>query len=241
MANPAPAVSGRTLSVAEQELRKQQALAPGNAQAAGDAARAKATADDQVKAVADSYAKAKAAADSLLAIGESRRAIAGGVYAGTGAETKLAIAGAFKALGLDVVDSNRVSNTDYLVSTLGTQLVANAKALGSNPTESEGKQLRTIMGTIGKDPQALNRVIDWQESVARRSITDHNKLLESAQKRGFTPGYEMRVELPKTEPVKAKTATLADIAATAKASGKSTAEVTKRLREKGYTIVGVQP
>ena len=240
-ANPAPAVSGRTLSVAEQELRKQQALAPGNAQAAGDAARAKATADDQVKAVADSYAKAKAAADSLLAIGESRRAIAGGVYAGTGAETKLAIAGAFKALGLDVVDSNRVSNTDYLVSTLGTQLVANAKALGSNPTESEGKQLRTIMGTIGKDPQALNRVIDWQESVARRSITDHNKLLESAQKRGFTPGYEMRVELPKTEPVKAKTATLADIAATAKASGKSTAEVTKRLREKGYTIVGVQP
>ena len=51
----------------------------------------------------------------------------------------------------------------------------------------------------------------------------------------------MRVELPKTEPVKAKTATLADIAATAKASGKSTAEVTKRLREKGYTIVGVQP
>ena len=84
-------------------------------------------------------------------------------------------------------------------------------------------------------------MIDWQESVARRSITDHNKLLESAQKRGFTPGYEMRVELPKTEPVKAKTATLADIAATAKASGKSTAEVTKRLREKGYTIVGVQP
>ena len=237
---PAPVV-GRTLSPADLKLREQQALAPGAAQAAGDAARAKAAADAQVKAAEDSYAKARGAADSLLAIAESRRAIAGGVYAGTGAETKLAIAGAFKALGLDVVDSNKVSNTDYLVSTLGTQLVANAKALGSNPTESEGKQLRTIMGTIGKDPQALNRVIDWQESVARRSITDHNKLLDSAQQRGFVPGYEMRVELPKAEPVKAKTATLADIAATAKASGKSTAEVTKRLREKGYTLVGGQP
>ena len=240
-ANQAPPVSGRTLSAAEQELRKQQALAPGIAQAAGDAARAKATADAQVKAAEDSYAKARNAADSLLAIAESRRAIAGGVYAGTGAETKLAIAGAFKALGLDVVDSNKISNTDYLVSTLGTQLVANAKALGSNPTESEGKQLKAIMGTIGKDPQALSRVIDWQESVARRSINDHNKLLESAQQRGFTPGYEMRVELPTAEPVKAKTATLADIAATAKASGRSTAEVTKRLKEKGYSIVGGQP
>ena len=239
--NPAPAVSGRTLSVAEQELSKQQALAPGIAKAAGDAARAKATADAQVKAAEDSYAKARGAADSLLAIAESRKAIAGGVYGGAFAETKVAIAGALKSLGLPVVDQERLSNTEYLVSTLGTQLVANAKALGSNPTESEGKQLKAIMGTIGKDPQALNRVIDWQESVARRSITDHNKLLESAQQRGFTPGYEMRVELPKVEPVKAKTATLADIAATAKASGKSTAEVTKRLREKGYTIVGVQP
>jgi hypothetical protein len=240
-ASAPPPVSGRTLPAAVLKLREQQALAPGNAQAAGDAARAKATADAQVKAAEDSYVKARGAADSLLAIAESRKAIAGGVYAGTGAETKLAIAGAFKALGLDVVDSNRVSNTDYLVSTLGTQLVANSKAFGSNPTESETKQLKAIMGTIGKDPQALNRVIDWQESVARRSINDHNKLLESAQQRGFLPGYEMRVELPKAESVKAKTATLADIAATAKASGKSTAEVTKRLKEKGYTIVGVQP
>ena len=216
-------------------------MAPGIKKAAGDAAREKATADAQVKAAEDSYAKARNAADSLLAIAESRKAIAGGVYGGAFAETKVAIAGALKSLGLPVVDQERLSNTDYLVSTLGTQLVANAKALGSNPTESEGKQLRTIMGTIGKDPQALNRVIDWQESVARRSINDHNKLLESAQQRGFTPGYEMRVELPKVEPVKAKTATLADIAATAKASGKSTAEVTKRLKEKGYSIVGVQP
>jgi hypothetical protein len=240
-ASAPPPVSGRTLPAADLKLREQRLLAPGIAQAAGDAARAKATADAQVKAVEDSYAKARGAADSLLAIAESRRAIAGGVYAGTGAETKLAIAGAFKALGLDVVDSNRVSNTDYLVSTLGTQLVANAKALGSNPTESEGKQLKAILGTIGKDPQALNRVIDWQEKVARRSITDHNSLLDSAQQRGFLPGYEMRVELPKAESVKAKTATLADIAATAKASGKSTAEVTKRLKEKGYTIVGGQP
>lgn len=243
-ANPATEpgpVSGRTLSAAELELRKQRALASGNAQAAGDTARARATADAQVKAAEDSYAKARGAADSLAAIGESRKAIAGGVYAGAFAETKVAIASALKALGLPVVDQERLSNTEYLVSTLGAQLVANAKALGSNPTESEGKQLKAIMGTINKDPQALSRVIDWQESVARRSINDHNKLLESAQQRGFTPGYEMRVELPTAEPVKAKTATFADIAATAKASGKSTAEVTKRLKEKGYSIVGGQP
>lgn len=234
-------VSGRTLSAAELELRKQRALASGNAQAAGDTARAKATADAQVKAVEDSYAKAKSAADALAAFGESRKAIAGGVYTGAGAETKLAIAKGLQAVGLDVVNPDKVSNTDYLTSTLGAQLLANAKALGSNPTESEGKQLRAILGTIGKDPQALNRVIDWQEGIARRSITDHNKLLDSATQRGFTPGYEMRVEPPKAEPPKAKTATLADIAATAKASGKSTAEVTKRLKEKGYSIVGGQP
>jgi hypothetical protein len=240
-ASAPPPVSGRTLPAAVLKLREQQALAPGNAQATGDAARAKATADAQVKAVEDSYAKARGAADSLLAIAESRKAIAGGVYGGAFAETKVAIAGALKSLGLAKVDEERLSNTEYLVSTLGTQLVANAKALGSNPTESEGKQLKAIMGTIGKDPQALKRVIDWQESVARRSITDHNSLLESAELRGFVPGYEMRVELPKAESVKAKTYTLADITATAKASGKSTAEVTKRLKEKGYTLVGVQP
>lgn len=232
---------GRTPSAADLEVDKQRKLAPGVAAAASDAARAKATADAQVQAVEASYTKAKSAADALSAFAESRKAIAGGVYAGAGAETKLAIAKGLQAVGVNAVDPDKVTNTDYLTSTLGAQLLANAKALGSNPTESEGKQLRAILGTIGKDPQALNRVIDWQEGIARRSIEQHNSLLDSAQQRGFTPGYEMRVEPPKAEPPKAKTATLADIAATAKASGRSTAEVTRRLKEKGYSIVGGQP
>jgi hypothetical protein len=51
----------------------------------------------------------------------------------------------------------------------------------------------------------------------------------------FPSGYQSPIQQPTAG---GKVATLSDIAATAKASGKSTAEVTKRMRELGYTIGG---
>ena len=186
---------GRTPSAAELELAKQQALAPGLERQAGTNAMATATSNQTVKAVGDSFESAKAANDALPLFNQSRKAIAGGVYAGAGAETKLAIAKGLQSLGISGIDPDKVTNTEYLTTTLGAQLVGNLKSsFGGSPTEGERNELKKIIGSIGTDPAALNKVIDWQEGVARRTISGHNTLLQSAQERGYTPGFDMAIK-----------------------------------------------
>lgn len=190
-----PGQLGRTPSAAEMELAKQQALAPGLDRQAGTNAMATATSNQTVKAVGDSFESAKAANDALPLFNQSRKAIAGGVYAGAGAETKLAIAKGLQSLGISGIDPDKVTNTEYLTTTLGAQLVGNLRSsFGGNPTEGERDALKKIIGSIGTDPGALNKIIDWQEGVARRTVSSHNTLLQSAQERGYTPGFDMAIK-----------------------------------------------
>lgn len=177
------------------ELAKQQALAPGLERQAGTNAMATATSNQTVKTVGDSFESAKAANESLPLFNQSRKAIAGGVYAGAGAEIKLMIARGLQAVGASGIDPEKVTNTEYLMTTLGSQLVGNLKSsFGGSPTEGERNELKKIIGSIGTDPAALNKIINWQEGVARRTISGHNTLLQSAQERGYTPGFDMAIK-----------------------------------------------
>lgn len=143
--------------------------------------------------------QAKGAADDLYGINESRKAIASGAFLGSGADFKTDTAKAIKAwIGMDI-DSNKVTNTEYLRSTLGQRMLDNAKKLGVNPTDADAKRLDAIIGTIAKDPKALIRALDFQEEMNVRAIKQHNDSVAQAQKSGLQTPYDLTVRVPTFE------------------------------------------
>lgn len=143
----------------------------------------------------DTRDKAKAAADSLIGIQKARSAIGGGTFQGSGAETKLAVAKFINANIPGVtIDPEKVSNTDYLKSTLGASLLAEAKTLGSNPSNADATRINDIVGSITKDPGAMAKILDWRQEMAERSIKNHNSTVDDAEKRGMTSPYDLRVK-----------------------------------------------
>ena len=151
-------------------------------------------ANKSADALLESRDKAKAANDSLMGIQQSRRAIAGGVFQGSGAEVKLSISKFINANIPGVnIDPEKVGNTDYLKSTLGAGLLAEAKTLGTNPSNTDAKRIDDIVGNIGKDPNAMKMILDWRQEMAERSIKNHNATVADAEKRGMSSPYELRV------------------------------------------------
>lgn len=141
--------------------------------------------------------KAKAASDSLVGIQKARGAIAGTVFQGSGAETKLAVSKFINANIPGVnIDPEKVSNTDYLKSTLGAGLLAEAKTLGTNPSNADATRINDIVGSITKDPGAMAKILDWRQEMAERAIKNHNLTVDDAETRGMTSPYDLRVKGP---------------------------------------------
>lgn len=144
--------------------------------------------------------KAKAASDSLIGIQKARGAIGGTVFQGSGAETKLAVSKFINANIPGVnIDPEKVSNTDYLKSTLGASLLAEAKTLGSNPSNADASRINDIVGSITKDPGAMAKILDWRQEMAERSINNHNSTVDDSEKRGMTSPYDLRVKTPMSQ------------------------------------------
>lgn len=112
----------------------------------------------------------------------------------------------------------------------------NSLKSGGQITEIEGKKATDAIArldTAQSTPEFKAALNDLQ-SVVQDSLS---RMRESSGRAGtpVNPANTGGVEKPQSNMV----ATLADIAATAKASGRSTAEVTAALRKKGYTIGGM--
>jgi hypothetical protein len=153
---------------------------------------------DQAKTLISSRDAAVNATDNLTNITQARRALEAGTYGGSGAQARLNAAkfvqGWLPGVASVVnIDPNKVTNTDYLVSTLGKGLLTNAKALGYNPTDTDAERIEAIIGTIGKDPQALQKILDYQELMAKRTIERHNMLVNQANKSGIQTSFDMNV------------------------------------------------
>lgn len=146
--------------------------------------------------------KAKSAADSILSTRAAREAANNGVFQGSGAEAKLAIA---KFINSNVpgitLDPEKVGNTDYMKSILGEGMLAQAKTLGANPSNADAQRITDIVGSIGKDPQAMAKLLDWREEMATRTIQNHNATVKDAEGRGLSSPYDLTVKVP--EPRKA--------------------------------------
>lgn len=163
-------------------------------------ARALETIKTGAKAGADrimgGYDNARSAVDTLTSTAEARKSIVGGSFVGTGAETMLAISKGLQGMGFQV-SPEQTANTDYLQSTLGQGILNKAKTLGANPTDNDARIIRSIVGSIGTDPQALNKLLDYQDVMAHRAIDSHNKNYTDAKSRGFDAGFDLTVDKPK--------------------------------------------
>lgn len=141
--------------------------------------------------------KAKSAVDDLMSISQARKAIQDGAFQGSGADTKLAIA---KFVNSNIpgvkIDPEKVGNTDYLKSTLGAGVLAQAKSLGANPSNADAERINDIVGSIGKDPQAMKKLLDWRETMAKKAIDSHNGTVMDAEGRGMKSPYDLRVKAP---------------------------------------------
>lgn len=170
--------------------------APGRAvQGEGTIAFNQALGKNQASELTASRKAAITATDDLTNIAKERQALAAGTFGGSGAQARLS---AVKFLqgwvpGLSSLDASKVTDTDYLVSVLGKGLLMHAKDLGYNPTDTDATRIEAIVGTIGKDPGALAKIIDYQEMMAKRAIQRHNLLVTQAQKNGVQSSFDMSV------------------------------------------------
>jgi hypothetical protein len=128
-----------------------------------------------------------AANQSIPAIHEARRAIDQGAITGALSDPRLFISKVGSLFGL--ADANRIANTEQLTSALGTQLLANAKALGQNPSNADATRIDQILGTKNLDEKSLRELLDIQERWARDSIKRHNRDAEKLM-RGNPKMYE---------------------------------------------------
>jgi hypothetical protein len=156
-------------------------------------------AGEQGDLLTKSYTAAQDASNAMQGIQESRKAMQSGAFQGTGAEAKLAVAKFGQAVGINL-DPEKVANTDYLKSTLGNGLLEKAKTLGSNPSNADASRITDIVGSIGKDPNAMKKILDWQEEMARKAIDGHNSRVGQAETNGFKSQFDMRVKLPEAKP-----------------------------------------
>lgn len=152
---------------------------------------------DQAEMLTKSHETASTAANEILGIGEARKAMNSGTFQGSGANMKLGIA---KFINANVpgltIDPEKVANSDYLRSTLGAGLLQQAKTLGSNPSNADAARINDIVGDLTKDPGAMQKILDWRQSMAERAIQTHNTKIDQSVQNGFKPQFDMRVKLP---------------------------------------------
>lgn len=110
-----------------------------------------------------------------------------------------------------------------------------AMARGGSATVSDKDHARELLSTAFDQPSYAAAVEQLQRetAAAQRAPKDVRREI-SAGVSGSSAGHGSAPVVP----AGGKVMTLADIAATAKSSGKTTAEVTKRARDLGYTIGG---
>jgi hypothetical protein len=201
-----PGNSPADIAAMQREIQRLQLQGSSSPQsgnlAAGPSLQEKATgtfndkmATEQGDILTKGYTAANDAVSNLQGIQESRKSMQAGAFQGTGADAKLAITKFGQAVGINI-DPEKATNTDYLKSTLGNGLLEKAKTLGSNPSNADASRITDIVGSIGKDPGAMAKILDWQEAMARKAIDQHNTKVDQASANGFKSQFDMHVKVP---------------------------------------------
>lgn len=132
----------------------------------------------------DSMDTAKASIPQIQGIHEARRALDEGAITGLGADPKLFLAKTANLFGLD---EKAAANTEVARSAIGNSVLAKAKTLGANPSNTDRDYIEKVVGgQIQLEEGSIRRLLDMQEKWARQSIQRANsegeKLLRAQPK-----------------------------------------------------------
>lgn len=120
----------------------------------------------------ESMDTARAAVPQVAAIHEARKALDQGAITGVGADPKLFLAKAANLFGLD---EKAASNTEVARSAIGNSVLAKAKTLGANPSNTDRDYIEKVVGgQIQLEETSIRRLLDMQEKWARDAIRRAN-------------------------------------------------------------------
>jgi hypothetical protein len=127
------------------------------------------------KQFTEQRASASAAANTIRSIHEARRQVdsPNGIVSGFGADRRLDAARVGALFG--ITDPKIIANTETFRSAIGNTVLAQAKALGANPTEGDRNYIENVMaGKIELNESTIRRVLDINEKLARENIKRYN-------------------------------------------------------------------
>jgi hypothetical protein len=117
-------------------------------------------------------------------------------FQGTGGEALKNAASFFNSRLGTAIDVKGVADASELESRLFRGILDNLKKMDPNPTENQQKALRTAIGSLGSDPNALPRILDTFIDATRQQVDAYNSDVSSAEERGIQFPYEPRIKLP---------------------------------------------
>jgi hypothetical protein len=126
---------------------------------------------------------------------ESARSLIPKATTGAGAETITAIANfARNRMGIEI-DPKTVT-TEELRSQLFQGILANLRQIDAQPTQQQQLALQQAIGTVGSDPQALDRILTFWSGLARARVDDFNSKIDQIEASGAKLPYDPRIKLP---------------------------------------------
>jgi hypothetical protein len=137
------------------------------------------------------------------------------------------------------------------IEKLGNQLVLARGSLGSGVSVADAERYDKAAGNFTKAQSVQEQLqyIGIMRDIAQNSFNSTNRVRKEYEQTGSMPSYGANAEkigggasgswdAPARPETQIKRATISDIAATARASGKTTEEVTRAMRAAGYQIGG---
>ena len=156
-----------------------------------------AAAKDYIKNVSDQRATLRYAPSTLDNIEKAKGLIAksGGLVGSFGDTKKEWIKFFNNNLGTNIMP-DEIKSQEQLNSRLFFQLMDNLKKMDAQPTERQQEALKTALGSVGNDPQALYGILNAYEDIIRQRVDLYNEDVTSATSRGIPFPYDPIIKIP---------------------------------------------
>ena len=160
------------------------------------------TVNPVLKGIGESFVEtlnsAKSSVQQIDAIHEARRSLEGGAVTGAGADMRLGMKKIGSLFGLS---DEEASNTEVFRSTIGKQVLSQAKALGANPSNADREYIEKVVGgQINLEEKSIKRMLDisekWARNVIKRANSDGKKMMEAQPEEFKSIAPLMSVEEP---------------------------------------------
>lgn len=97
--------------------------------------------------------------------------------------------------GMGNLNTEGVKNVEELRSSLFNQVMDNLKKMDASPSQYQQQVMQEAFGTLGTDPKAVGNILDVFGDILRNRVDIHNQTVESAEGRGTTFPYDVRIKL----------------------------------------------